>query len=78
MSGWSFSDRPCRLEMKWKDIVITLVKTHSLLAKMTSKLTNIETKNSSLDTSLSQIEKKITAIWQIRDLNRVTSYGQVK
>lgn len=44
---------------------------------MNSKLTNIETKNSSLETSLSQIEKKITAIWQIRDLNRVTSYGQV-
>lgn len=45
---------------------------------MISKLTNIETKNSSLETSLTQIVKKITAIGQIRkDLDKVTSHGQV-
>lgn len=56
---------------------IMLVKIHSLLTKRNSKLTNIETKNSFLETSLTQNEKKITAIGHIReDLDKVTSHGQ--
>lgn len=49
---------------------ITLIQIHSLLTKTNSKLTIIETKNKSLE----EIEKKITAIGQIREnLDSITS-----
>lgn len=49
---------------------ITLIQIHSLLTKTNSKLTIIETKNNSLE----EIEKKITAIGQIREnLDSITS-----
>lgn len=49
------------------DNEITLTSLHSLLVKMYTKLTNIELKNNSLESRLTEIEKQMLSLSSIKD-----------